>query len=134
MSQGVPAAVVAFAVLLAGCSRGRMAAAPNANGEPAAQVPTLVLTEARSGALAVAEAGDPVEVRLAEESGTADPWRLASQQGGVLTLVSEGVEAGRPGQGAGPYRVFRFSSRGAGRAELAFARRVRSASFVVELR
>lgn len=134
MSHRVQTFIFAVAWLVA-CSHGQRSAAPSPTADPAAQVPTLVLTETQAGSPAFGEAGDQVEVRLTEPRRTSDLWRLAGQQGNVLTLVGEHMEAGRPGvEPAGPYHVFRFSTRGAGRAELVFVRDGRSLRFALEIR
>jgi hypothetical protein len=86
--------------------------------EPAAPVPTHVLTQAKAGSLTLAEQGDFIEVRLEESKSASGTWRLLRQSGsahveslGPATLMRDKT---------GTKRVFRFRAVRIGTLELAF--------------
>ena len=86
---------------------------------PAAPIPSHVLSREQAGSLTLAEQGDLIEVRLAEQAPATGTWRLLHQLG------SGRVEAlGQPALTAdksGAKRVFRFRAVEVGSLELVFA-------------
>jgi hypothetical protein len=85
--------------------------------QPAAPIPTHVLTEDHAGETVEAEAGDWVEVRLPEEVGAARSWQPQGEHG----LEVEGPASGKVVDGEeGAVRVFRYRASALGESWLRF--------------